>query len=184
MSIIKKKNNNNKYIAIVAIVAIAMFATLCVIISLIIPKPNKQENKSENSQTTSSNNTTTTTTTEDEIKSLSEANRMKRYIGIFFENIEQGNYQEAYNKLNEDYKSNYFSTLQEFTEYASENFKTNMLGVTYDNIERLANNKTGNMYVVKVTVADMVKGKIETYFVIIEKNYNDYEMSFSANLKD
>lgn len=185
MSIIKKKNTNNKYIIIVAIVAIAMIATLCVIISLIIPKQNKKENKSENSQTASSNNTPQTTdSTGDEIKSLSESNRMKRYIGIFFDNIDQGNYQEAYNKLNEDYKSNYFSTLQEFTEYAKENFKTNMLGVTYDNIERLANNKTGNMYVVKVTVADMVKGKIETDFVIIEKDYNDYEMSFSANLKD
>lgn len=184
MSIIKKKNNNNKYIIIVAIVAVAMIATLCVIISLIIPKPNKQENKSGNSQTTSSNNINTTTTTEDEIKTLSEANRMKRYIGIFFDNIDQGKYQEAYNKLNEDYKSNYFSRLEEFTEYAKENFKTNMLGVTYDNIERLGNNKTGNMYVVKVTVADMVKGKIETDFVIVEKDYNNYEMSFSANLKD
>ena len=181
MSIIKKKNNNNKYIIIVAIVAVAMIATLCVIISLIIPKPNKQENKSGNSQTTSSNNINTTTTTEDEIKTLSEANR---YIGIFFDNIDQGKYQEAYNKLNEDYKSNYFSSLEEFTEYAKENFKTNMLGVTYDNIERLGNNKTGNMYVVKVTVADMVKGKIETDFVIVEKDYNNYEMSFSANLKD
>lgn len=184
MSIIKKKNNNNKYIVIVAIVAIAMLATLCVIISLIIPKQNNKESKSGSSQTTSSNNTSETISPEDEIKSLSESNRMKRYIGIFFENIEQENYQEAYNKLNEDYKSNYFSTLQEFTDYAKENFKTNMLGVTYDNIERLGNNKTGNMYVVKVTVADMVKGKIETDFVIIEKDYNDYEMSFSANLKD
>lgn len=184
MSIIKKKKNNNKYIVIVAIVAIAMLATLCVIISLIIPKQNNQENKSGSSQTTSSNNTSETISQEDEIKSLSESNRMKRYIGIFFENIEQGNYQEAYNKLNEDYKSNYFSTLQEFTDYAKENFKTNMLGVTYDNIERLGNNKTGNMYVVKVTVADMAKGKIETDFVIIETDYNNYEMSFSANLKD
>ena len=123
MSIIKKKNNNNKYIVIVAIVAIAMLATLCVIISLIIPKQNNKESKSGSSQTTSSNNTSETISPEDEIKSLSESNRMKRYIGIFFENIEQENYQEAYNKLNEDYKSNYFSTLQEFTDYAKENFK-------------------------------------------------------------
>lgn len=161
-----------------------MIATICVIITLLIPKSKQNPKTAQNSQIIENNTGTTNNSEEDEIKSLSESNRMKRYIGIFFENIEQGNYQEAYNKLNEDYKNTYFSNLQEFTEYTNENFKSNMLGVTYDNIERLANNKTGNMYVVQVTVADTKKGKIATDFVIIEKGYNDYEMSFSANLKN
>lgn len=161
-----------------------MLATLCVIISLLIPKQKLEKAGMQTPQSTVNNNVSENISEEDEIKSLSEANRMKRYIGMFFENIEQGNYQEAYNKLNEDYKITYFSSLQEFTEYANKNFKTKMLGVTYDNIERLANNKTGNMYVVQLTIADTSKGKIKTDFVIIEKGYNDYEMSFSANLKD
>lgn len=160
-----------------------MIATMCVIISLIIPKQKQQPN--QNSQI-ATNNTDTTEDNEikDEIKTLSESNRMKRYIGTFFDNIEQGKYQEAYNKLNEDYKNTYFPNLQEFTEYVDENFKSKMLGVTYDNIERLANNKTGNMYVMQITVADAKKGKVQTDFVIIEKDYNDYEMSFSANFKN
>lgn len=184
MSIIKKKNNNNKYIVIVAIVAIAMLATLCVIISLIIPKQNNKESKSGSSQTTSSNNTSETISPEDEIKSLSESNRMKRYIGIFFQNIEEGKYQEAYNTLNDDFKSTYMPNIEDFTKYANKKFKNTMLGVTYDNIERLGNDKTGNMYVIWVTVADTSKGKQETNFVIIEKDYNNYEMSFSVDIEE
>ena len=60
--------------------------------------------------------------------------------------------------------------------------------MTYDNIERLGNEKTGNMYVVWTTISNMFMRKLkdgekiaQTNFVIIEKNYNDYEMSFSVN---
>lgn len=159
-----------------------MIATICLIISLIKPKEEQKQNQS--SQTSTNTNTTEENEIKDEIRTLSESNRMKRYIGIFFDNIEQGKYQEEYNKLNEEYKSTYFSNIREFIEYADENFKSKMLGVTYDNIERLANNKTGNMYVIQVTIADTTKGKVKTDFVIIEKDYNDYEMSFSANFKN
>ena len=56
------------------------------------------------------------------------------------------------------------------------------------NLGRLRNNKTGNMYVLLLTISNIFQGKLDddeklpqTYFVIVEKNYNDYEMSFSVN---
>ena len=63
-----------------------------------------------------------------------------------------------------------------------------MVGISYDNIERLGNNKTGNMYVILLTISNVFQKKLnedeklpQTYFVIVEKDYDNYEMSFSVN---
>lgn len=159
-----------------------MIATACLITSLINKK--QTENKSNINNTEQNQKNEEKSNPDEEIKALSESNRMKRYIGKFFEDIEAEEYMQAYNKLNEDFRKNYFSTLEDFIKYADSNFKTSMLGVTYDNIERWGNNKTGNMYIIWITVADSFKGKKETNFVIIEKDYNNYEMSFSVNLEE
>ena len=118
---------------------------------------------------------------------MSESKRMKRYIGMFFEDIEEGKYLEAYSVLNEEFKNNYFPRLEDFEEYAKKYLNSNTLAITYDNIERLGNNKTGNMYVVWTTITDIFRPKLaedekieQTNFVIIEKNYNEFEMSFSV----
>ena len=44
------------------------------------------------------------------------------------------------------------------------------------------------MYVLLLTISNIFQGKLDddeklpqTYFVIVEKNYNDYDMSFSVN---
>ena len=80
------------------------------------------------------------------------------------------------------------ATLENFTTYAKKYFDSPLLSMTYDNIERVGNEKTGNMYVVWTTISNMFMRKLkdgekiaQTNFVIIEKNYNDYEMSFSVN---
>ena len=57
-------------------------------------------------------------TEKEEIKNMSESKRMKRYIGMFFEDIEEGKYLEAYSVLNEEFKNNYFPRLEDFEEYA------------------------------------------------------------------
>ncbi len=192
MIVIKKKKNNTKYIIIaIAIIAIIMIGVLCILINSIVKSTQKgtKTNTNTNSTTTTSEQTDEEQISEeDEIKQLSESARMKRYIGNFFNNIEDGDYQSAYNVLNEDFKKTYFSNLDEFTTYAKKYFGSSMLGITYDNIERLGNNKTGNMYVLLLTISNIFQGKLDddeklpqTYFVIVEKNYNDYEMSFSVN---
>lgn len=188
MADIKKKKDSKKYIIILAIIFIIMIANMCLIIKLVAPKLNKKETKNvSKTQSTSNQNEIEEISEEDEIKTLSETNRMKRYIGIFFENIEEGNYQEAYNVLNKDFKDTYFPTLKDFTQYADKYFKSSLFGVTYDNIERLGNNKTGNMYVIWITTDNIFAPKEEdeekqqTNFVIIENGYNNYEMSFSVN---
>ena len=125
---------------------------------------------------------------DEEIRTLHESDRMKRYIGIFFDRLEDKDYQSAYDVLNSEFKASYFPTLDDFKQYADKNFNTSTMSVTYDNIERLGNNKTGNLYVMWLTISNIFQRKIEddedkleqTYFVILEKDYNNYEMSFSV----
>ena len=192
MIVIKRKKNNTKNLIIaIVVIAIIMIGILCFVINAIVKSTQKGNNIS-----TSVNNASTSDEEKDdeqisqldEIKQLSESDRMKRYIGNFFNNIEDGDYQSAYNVLNEDFKKRYFSNLDEFTAYAKKNFGSSMVGISYDNIERLGNNKTGNMYVLLLTISNIFQKKLDddeklpqTYFVIVEKDYDNYEMSFSVN---
>ncbi|MGN1330655.1 MAG: hypothetical protein ACI4VN_04900 [Clostridia bacterium] len=179
----KKKQNNKKYITIMII----SFIIMIVAIILIVKMATKSEKKENSTIANSSGYEETEENIEEEIKSMSETRRIKRYIGIFLQNIEDGKYQEAYDVLNEEFKLNYFPTIESFTEYAQKHLDSTTFAITYDNIERLGNNKTGNMYTVQVTITDIFQPKLEedeklesSYFVVIEYDYNDYEMSFSV----
>ena len=158
-----------------------MLALIIFIIQLVLPKTTQtnENNQAQTSEQTTDNTTEEPVSRTEEVKDLTENARIKRYIGYFFEDIENGDYQSAYNVLNEDFKSTYFPTLENFTTYAKKYFASPLLSMTYDNIERLGNEKTGNMYVVWTTIANMFMRKLEdgekieqTNFVIIEKNYN------------
>lgn len=185
----QKKNNNIKYIVAIILIAIIMIINLIVIIRL--TKKPKSANQANNPISSESNNDDTeedSGSREDDVKSLPETLRIKRYIGFFLEDIENGDYQSAYDVLNEDFKKTYFTNLDEFKEYADKNFNSSIMTLTYDNVERLGNSKTGNMYVVWVTISNMFQSKLkdgeglpQTNFVIIEYDYNKYEMSFSVN---
>lgn len=185
----QKKNNNIKYIVAIILIAIIMIINLIFIIRL--TKKPKSANQANNPISSESNNDDTeedSGSREDDVKSLPETLRIKRYIGFFLEDIENGDYQSAYDVLNEDFKKTYFTNLDEFKEYADKNFNSSIMTLTYDNVERLGNSKTGNMYVVWVTISNMFQSKVkdgeelpQTNFVIIEYDYNKYEMSFSVN---
>lgn len=192
MIVIKRKKNDTKNIIIaIVVIAIIMIGVLSFVINAIIKSTQKGNNTNitANSTNASSEETVDEQTIQlDEIKQLSESGRMKRYIGNFFNSIEDGDYQSAYNVLNEDFKKRYFSNINEFTTYAKKNFGSSMVGISYDNIERLGNNKTGNMYVILLTISNVFQKKLnedeklpQTYFVIVEKDYDNYEMSFSVN---
>lgn len=187
----KKKNNNIKYIIAIIVIAIIMMINLVIIIKLTKkPSSTAQTSNTINSTASSESNTEEeeSQSRDEEVRNLSETIRMKRYIGFFLEDIENGNYQSAYDVLNEDFKKTYFTNLEEFKNYADKNFNSSIMTLTYDNVERLGNSKTGNMYVVWVTISNMFQEKLQddeelpqTNFVIIEYDYNKYEMSFSVN---
>ena len=113
-----------------------------------------------------------------ELSSMGERERMERYVSNFVSDVENGEYESAYAVLNEDFKTNYFKTLEAFQEYADNHFPR-MISLKHENIER-----TGEgTYVLWVTLSDSLKGKdtgIKMNFVVKENELNKYELSFSV----
>ena len=114
----------------------------------------------------------------DELSKLGEDDRIEQYISRFMEKIDNEEYEAAYGMLYEDFKTNYFPTLDSFEKYAKEKFPK-IMSLEHTNLER-----NGEIYVAWVTVYDLMKSKsegVEMNFVIKENELNDFVLSFSAN---
>lgn len=113
------------------------------------------------------------------LKEMTERARIEYYVTKFMDYIEEEDYESAYALLNNDYKNNYFSSRTKFEEYVKKNF-SKMMDIDYTNFER-----SGNLYVIWMTVTDAINGGPnsgkEINFVVKENDYNDFELSFSAN---
>ena len=113
------------------------------------------------------------------IKKMTERARIEYYATQFINYVEAEEYAKAYELLNSTYKDNYFPNINKFKEYAQNNF-SKMMNVEYTNFERSA-----DVYVIWLTITDAINGTPnsgkEMNFVIKENNYNDFELSFSAN---
>ena len=112
-----------------------------------------------------------------ELANMEERDRMEWYVSKFVKSIEDSRYDEAYDVLNEEFKTKYFKTLEDFEEYSKKHFPK-MMSLEHTNIERI-----GNQYVLWVNLYNYLKGKdssIEMNFVIRESELNKYEISFSV----
>ena len=114
-----------------------------------------------------------------ELSQKGERDRMEKYVSDFIACVENGKYEEAYEMLYDDFKTNYFPTVSSFSDYAKLKF-SRLSSVEYTNIERL-----GDMYVLWVNMGDALGSKDaykEMKFVVQEKGLNDFKLSFSAEL--
>ena len=112
-----------------------------------------------------------------ELAGMEERDRMEKYVSTFVKHVENEEYDEAYDVLNEGFKTKYFNTLDKFEIYARDTFPR-MLSLEHKNIERI-----GDTYVLWVTLYDSLKGKdsgIDMNFVVKESELNKYELSFSV----
>jgi hypothetical protein len=119
-------------------------------------------------------------TEEDVIKMLSgykERDRMEYYCGQYFKHIEKKEYEAAYNLLYDDFKQNYFSTIDEFKDYIEKTYP-HEFALDYDDITR-----QGDIYVLRLKILDVLGSreneKIQR-IVIRENNYNDFVISFQV----
>jgi hypothetical protein len=108
---------------------------------------------------------------------MGERDRMEYYVSSFVKAVENGEYEDAYNMLYEDFRKNYFPTLSSFEEYAKSKFPT-MFSLEHTNFER-----NGDVYVLWVTLSNPLGSKdsgIEMNFVVQENDLNDFVMSFTV----
>jgi hypothetical protein len=113
-----------------------------------------------------------------DLSTKGERDRMEYYVASFITDIENKEYEDAYDMLYEDFKTNYFPTLASFEEYVKSKFPKNIT-LTHNNFER-----NGDVYVMWVTVGDLLGSKdsgVEMNFVVQEYDLNDFALSFSVN---
>lgn len=118
------------------------------------------------------------------LQNLNERERMEYYYGVFLKYVQQKDYDAAYDLLYDDFKANYFPTVETFKTYMEKRYTSNMTA-EYNNIERL-----GDIYVLWVSVSDLstkkeyydgkiVHPSIFINVVIQEYDFGDYKLSFS-----
>ena len=108
---------------------------------------------------------------------MTERDRIEFYVSKFITEVENQNYEEAYEMLYEEFKTNYFPTLASFEEYAKTKLPS-MFALDHTNFE-----KNGDVYVLWVTMYNPLGSKdssIEMNFVVKEIELNNFTMSFSV----
>lgn len=119
----------------------------------------------------------TTELIQKKLSNMDENSRMQTYFGEFIEEIENANYSNAYNMLNEEYKNKYFPNQNDFENYIKSTYPQGSLAVKYNNFDR-----KGDIYTLQVTIFSITNtnaNKINRTIVIKENGKNDFKISFS-----
>lgn len=101
---------------------------------------------------------------------------MQIYLTQYMSYLENKEYEKAYSVLNQDFKNLYFPTIYHFTEYVEKNY-FDVTRIEYTDIQR-----QGKYYILEVTLSDIfdeLNLKCQS-FVIYEKSWNEFELSFQA----
>ena len=165
-------------------ILLAIGVLIMIAINILIFINNSQEKEITNiaSENISQNNNYQMTNQEmqskidDRITNMPEKSRMQTYFGTFINYIEKRNYENAYKLLNEDFRNNYFKTIQDFENYFA-NYPKNIV-VNYTDIDR-----QGELFVLTVEIKDMFDNTfnaITKRIVIREKGANDFTISFQV----
>lgn len=113
----------------------------------------------------------------EEVKEMEEKKRITYYFSKYITYLEEKNYEKAYNLLYEDYKNNYFPTLEDFEKYAKERYPDFM------RIEHTYMSRQGDYYILTVNIYNLLTNEIiekEQKYVIKEKDFLDYVLSFQV----
>ena len=111
------------------------------------------------------------------VKKIKEKQRMQYYFSKYITYIEEKNYEKAYNLLYEEYRNNYFPTLEEFEKYVKQKYP-DFMSVEYNDMSR-----QGEYYILTVNIYNLLTNEIiekEQKYIIKENNFLDYVLSFQV----
>ena len=136
--------------------------------------------------TSSNNNEVTTAATNDtkneleqHIAKQEENVRVQYYVANFLGLIEGQNYDEAYNRLNDDFKKTNFDTVEKFKEFCKI-YPTKNGVCQYSDFDRIGS----SVYVITATIKQLDSTKykaVKQTFVVRENGYNDYKISLQMD---
>ena len=174
----KKRNDSEKLRKILRILLLIV-AILVIIVLIILTEINKSKNnKTSAISEQEDNEEIVENSITSNISKMSEEDRIESYIGEFISLIEEKNYSQAYNKLNANFKNNYFKTVEDFEKYAESKYPSNP-NIEYSSIERI-----GEIYLIQTKITDVLDSsfqEVSQKFVVRENGANDYTISFEAD---
>ncbi len=111
-----------------------------------------------------------------DLKNMTEKERIKTYVSKYLSYIENLDYEKAYNLLDDDFKQNYFKTIEEFETYAK-NLYPDIIIVEYEEMQR-----QGKYFILYLNIVDALgeKETITQKFIVYELDYNDFIVSFEV----
>lgn len=118
-----------------------------------------------------------TTIIENRMSSMSEGNRAQTYFGEFIDEVENEEFSNAYNMLNDEYKKNYFPNQSDFEQYVKEKYPKGSIAVKYNSFD-----KKSDLFVLDViiySITDSNSNQLNQTVVIKENGLNDFKISFS-----
>lgn len=169
----------NKNIKIVImLIAVLIIIALVLIISINILDSRK------NDKTVGQTEETTNVISEEEldkardevVSTKNETSRIKTYLGQYFSYIEGKDYQKAYDVLFDNFKNNYFTSLEQFEQYIEYKYPKNIV-LNYTKVDR-----QGNIFIITVEIINGldITNKFEQRFVIQENELNNFNISFQV----
>lgn len=176
----KQKINSEKLKKLLKLILL-IIAILIIIVLIILIQINKKNSK----KTTAENATPEQIKQENEnaitnnISQMSEKSRIESYVGEFISLIEEKDYEKAYDKLNENFKNNYFKTIDDFKNYAEKKYPANA-NIEYGTVTRMGKGR----YLLETKITDVIDtdfAEVSQRFVVRENGANDYKISFEAN---
>ncbi len=113
----------------------------------------------------------------EEVKKMEEKQRMTYYFSKYITYLEEKKYEKAYNLLYNEYKNNYFPTLENFEKYAKEKYPDFM------KIEHTYMSRQGEYYILTVNIYNLLTNEViekEQKYVIKENDFCDFVLSFQV----
>ena len=112
----------------------------------------------------------------DKLEGLSEKERILFYFSTYIENIENGNYQVAYDMLYDEFKNTYFDNIEKFENYVKNKYP-DIISINYNSFVR-----EGEYYIISTEIFDIsTEESISQKFILKEYDYNDFKLSFQAD---
>lgn len=113
-----------------------------------------------------------------DLKSMGEADRMYTYFFEYLGMVEWENYEEAYNILYDDFKKQYYPTIDSYISYVKKTYPP-IMSIRYENIER-----QGEYYILTVLIRSSVDPNgftpLRQRFILHENGFDEFELSFQV----
>lgn len=172
------KLKRKEKLLIISIVIVLILIIIISVVSISINKDDKLSSDDNNKQLNSNNES------ESQIKKLkkvSESERIRTYLGDYFNYLEDKDYESAYNLLYPKFRENYFPDIDTYKKYLIDHNYPEMYSISYNNIRI-----QGTYYIVNLDIDDFsntstIRSKSENAdrtFIIKEEDYNEFYLSF------